>query len=127
MNVIELFDRQRLDLFVLTSYPYVLSEINQPEDIPDDYYRQVADLVPGKRFGFSEVGWSSHPAFGGESAQADFVRMVAGRLTRDQGVNLFIMGWSWLTDLSDTDDIGRKRRDSTAKPAWLVWQELFGC
>ncbi len=126
MTVLDLFDPERLDMLIFTTYPYVLPEINRPEEVPNDYYYQIAKRMPGKRFGFSEAGWSSHLAFGGESAQADFVRDLVHRLTRDQGVNLYFLGWAWLTDLSNTDYIGLKRIDGSAKPAFYVWQEISG-
>lgn len=81
-------------LLVLTSYPYTVQNINNPSDIPDDYYSKVSDYIPGKPFGFSEIAWPSLTAFGGEEAQADFIEQVICRLTHNQGINLKLIGWS---------------------------------
>jgi len=118
LNVFALFDPDKMDMLVITSYPYSLAGINRPEDIPDDYYLEVAESMPGKPFGFSEVAWSSLEAFGGEAGQALFLEQLVGRLTVDQGVELRLLMWSWLTDGS--------RRGRYHWPHWLGWRAEDG-
>jgi hypothetical protein len=128
MDVLGMFPPEKMDLLVITSYPYAVQRINRPSDIPDDYYSRLLELVPGKPFGFSELGWPSLNAFGGQGAQADFIGQVVGRLTREQGVDLHMVGWAWLHDLEGGDAVGLIRRDGTAKLAYDAWRSvsLFG-
>ncbi|HUS77680.1 MAG TPA: hypothetical protein VM050_03325 [Patescibacteria group bacterium] len=55
LDVLNLFDPDKLDILVFTRYPYVIPSVNRLEDIPDDYYNREADYMPGKPFGFSDV------------------------------------------------------------------------
>lgn len=125
LSVLQLFNPQKIDILVFTSYPYGVQGINRPSDIPDDYYARAVRSMPGIPVGFSEVAWSSLDAFGGEQGQADFLRDMCGRLTTAQGVDLHFVGWPWLCDLSDDDSIGLIKRDGTEKLAYTVWKELF--
>jgi len=67
---------------------------------------QAAEIKPGKPIGVSEMGWMSLKAMGGEEAGAEFLRQVAGRLTRDQGFDQHTLAWIWLNDLSEDDKTG---------------------
>lgn len=122
MNVIQMFKPARLDILVLTSYPHAVQGINRPSDIPDDYYSKLTEYLPGKPMGFSEAAWPSLEAFGGEQSQAGFLAELCGRLTRDRGVELRLLGWPWLHDLDVNDHIGLIRKDGTVKPAYNVWK-----
>lgn len=124
LNVICMFNPEKMDLLVLTSYPYSVKGINKPADIPDDYYSKVSRYMPGKPFGFSELGWPSISAFGGEQGQADFIVEVTGRLTKSQGVSLYMLGWAWLHDQGENDYIGLLKRDGTEKLAYKVWKNI---
>jgi hypothetical protein len=121
LEVLSMFDANRLDLLVFTSYPYAVESINRPEDIPDDYYSSALDFMPGKLLGFSELGWPSMGEFGGEQGQSDFIQDVSGRLTIDRGVDLHLLGWAWLHDLDDNDYIGLIKVDGTEKLAYQTW------
>ncbi|MBE0480004.1 MAG: hypothetical protein IBX68_03390, partial [Dehalococcoidia bacterium] len=48
LDVLRMFDAERLDLLVFTSYPYAVRYIDQPGDIPDDYYARALSYLPGK-------------------------------------------------------------------------------
>lgn len=122
MSVISMFDSQKIDLIVLTSYPYAVKGINRPSDIPDNYYSKILKNFEDKKLGFSEIGWPSMDSFGGEESQADFLREVTGRLTEEQGVQLELLGWAWLHDLDDNDSIGLIKRDGTEKMSYDVWK-----
>jgi hypothetical protein len=124
LDVLKLFNPEKIDILVFTSYPYAVQGINKPSDIPDDYYVRVAEYMPGKPVGFSEVAWSSLDVFGGEQGQADFLRDLCGRLTTHQGVDLHFLGWPWLCDLSEDDTTGLIKKDGTEKQAYTVWKEL---
>lgn len=124
LSVLALFPADKLDLLAFTSYPHAVQGRNRPESIPDEYYSRVLSIVPGKLIGFTEVGWPSLDAFGGEQSQSDFIVALGGRLTAGQGVGLHLLGWPWLCDLDSTDRTGLFRRDGTAKPAWEEWKRL---
>ncbi|RLI44986.1 hypothetical protein DRO69_06170 [Candidatus Bathyarchaeota archaeon] len=124
LNVLSMFNPDKMDLLIFTSYPYAVQGINRPSDIPDDYYSETLSYLPDKQVGFSELGWPSIDVFGGEQAQADFITQVAGRLTREQGVNLHLFGWAWLHDLDENDHIGLIKRDGTKKLAYEVWKNI---
>jgi len=126
LNVLTMFNSDKVDVLVFTSYPYAVRGINRPSDLPDDYYSKASNYMPDKPFGFSELGWPSSSIFGGEQAQADFISQVVERLTRSRGVNLHLLGWAWLHDLNGNDHVGLIRRDGGEKLAYEVWKELSG-
>lgn len=125
LNVIDKFDTDKLDILIFTSYPHSLEGVNLPSDIRDDYYWEAAAHPPGKPFGFSEIAWPSLEAFGGENAQADFLAELMGRLTREQGLDLALLGWPWLRDLDAEDTIGLIREDGTPKLAYTAWRSIY--
>ena len=124
MNILEYFDPEKLDVLVFTSYPHSLPGVNRPSDIPEDYYSEVAELMPGKPVGFSEITWPSMVEFGGEQAQVDFINRLDGDLTGGFDVE-FIM-WPWMSDLAETDYTGLIQRDGTLKQGYHAWVDLAG-
>ncbi|MDM7999836.1 MAG: hypothetical protein QUS33_07530 [Dehalococcoidia bacterium] len=134
LKVLTMFDPSKLDLLVFTSYPYsvrkdrtgalLAAPFNRPADIPDDYYSRALTYMPGKPLGFSEIAWTSAAFYGGELSQADFLTHLVGRLTADQGIDLELMGWCWLYDLSPDQPIGLITSDGTEKAAYAVWKGL---
>ena len=124
LEVLELFDPQTLDLIVFTSYPYAVSTVNHPSDIPPEYYTQIFQYIPQKPFGFSELGWPALEFFGGEQGQAEFLCNVSSTLTKDQGIDLHILGYCWLHDVGDQDTTGLIMRDGTERLAYTTWQEI---
>ena len=125
LEVLCLFNPNKMDLLVFTSYPYTLGKTN-PSMIPDDYYSKASDYMSGKPFGFSEVAWASLDALGGEQAQADFIMQATTRLTRDRGINLHLFGWSWLHDLNENDAVGLIKFNGTEKLGYAAWKNLSG-
>ncbi|MEO0075463.1 MAG: hypothetical protein ABIK31_05065 [candidate division WOR-3 bacterium] len=124
LGVLNLFDANKLDLLVFTTYPHAVQTINRPSDIPINYYSRIESILPNKQFGFSEIAWPSMTAFGGDSAQAEFLTLVVNQLTRNQGIDLKFFGWAWLTDLDTNDYLGLIRRDGTEKLAYNVWKNI---
>jgi hypothetical protein len=124
LNILKLFNPDTIDVLVFTSYPHAVQGINRPQDIPNNYFVKAADFVPGKPFGFSELGWPSLDAFGGESGQADFIEDASTRLTTQQGINLHLFGWVWLHDIDENDYVGLIKRNGTRKMAYDVWETL---
>lgn len=124
LNVLKMFNVDKLDLLVFTSYPHSVQTINHPSDIPNNYYSKIESIIPGKQFGFSEIAWPSMPQFGGDSAQAEFLTLASNQLTRAQGINLHLFGWAWLHDIDTNDYIGLIKRDGTEKLAYSVWKNL---
>ena len=124
LRVLGLFDPARMDLLVFTSYPFAVAGVHATSDLPSDYYSAAASYMPGKPFGFSELGWSADPFFGGEAGQAQFLSLVTGNLTTGQGVNLRLVCWDWLRDLAPTDQTGLISYNGTERAAFQVWQGL---
>jgi len=125
MAVLDLFDPDKLDMLVLTSYPHSVQGVNRPGDIPADYYSHIAGMMPGKPFGFSEIAWPSMDAFGGEQAQAEFIASLPG-LTTGQGVDLKLLMWPWLHDLGETECTGLIGYDGVEKAGLAEWMKLHG-
>ncbi len=106
MNVLNMFDAQKIDMIVMTTYTntakrepgciirkndlscemaFKSQPIHLPSHIPDDYFSSVLNYMPGKIIGFSEMSWpSDNGPFGGEELQAEFLMDILSRLTRDQ-------------------------------------------
>lgn len=124
LEVLRMFNPDKIDVLVFTSYPHAVKGINSPKDIPDDYYKRASDYFPDKPFGFSELGWPSLEAFGGEQGQADFIVDVSGRLTVEQRIDLHLLGWAWLHDIDQNDHVGLKKRDGTEKMAYEAWENI---
>jgi len=127
MSVLALFDPSTLDAVVYTSYPFAVSGISAPSDLPDDYYSDAlrAAGLADKPFGFTEMGWSTMEAFGGESAQAQFLADVVGRLSAGQFLQLHLLGWWSLFDLEgDAHGTGLIATDGRKKPAFTLWESL---
>lgn len=125
MSVLDLFDAEKLDLVALTSYPYAVQGINHPSDIPDNYYSEVLAYTSEKPLALIEVGWPSLEEFGGEAGQAEFLTQLTGRLTKNQGVELALLGYAWSNDLDENDRIGLIARDGTEKQGWEIWKGLY--
>jgi hypothetical protein len=125
LQVLSYFSPEKLDLIVLTTYPFAIAWINKPDDIPDDYYSRVNTYLPDKSLGFSELAWSSIDHFGGELGQAEFLAQITSRLTLDQGIQLELLGWPWLHDLDDTDTTGLIKRDGKPRAVLEVWKSLY--
>jgi Tol biopolymer transport system component len=121
LSILSEFNSNKIDLLVFTSYPYCLPGVNNPEDIPINYYSKIADLLPGKPVGFSEISWTTLDFFGGEQGQADFIDRLSA-LTANINVE-FIM-WPWLCDLSESDETGLIRRDGSTKLGYDAWKCL---
>lgn len=124
LDVLKMFDPDTLDILVFTSYPFAVPGINRPSDIPDNYYLTASELLPDKPFGFSELAWPSSEFFGGSQGQVGFLEDVSGRLTIDQGVDLHLLGYLWLYDVSAGDDSGLVKRDGTEKLAYQTWKQI---
>lgn len=58
MSFLTLFDTNKIDIVVLTSYPYAVSTINLLTDILQDYYSKILTYI-NKPVGFSEISWWS--------------------------------------------------------------------
>ena len=127
LTVLEMFDPDKMDILVFTTYAFAAAGITTVSDVPDDYYSRALDYigVPDKPFGFTEVAWSTLDPFGGEQGQADFLADMVGRLTVDQGVNLHMLGWFVLFDLDDDPhQVALISREGIEKPAYEVWKAL---
>lgn len=124
LTVLELFNPDKLDMLIFTSYPNAVSTINRPSDIPDDYYKNASDYMPGKAFGFSKISWPSRMEFGGEAGQTQFLTDAVSRLTLSNTVDLKLLMWTWNTDL-EGDTSGLITRDGVEKQALELWDTYY--
>ena len=124
LSVLSIFDASKMDILAFTSYAFAVQSVNRPADVPNDYFSRALTYMPGKKVGFTELGWPSMDAFGGEQGQADFLTDVAGRLTSDQGVQLQMLAWAWLHDVDENDHTGLITTDGGEKLAYSVWMDL---
>lgn len=127
-NLLEMF-RDKLDLVGFTTYPSLVSTMQQPAGVPVQYYAEIATEV-AKRLGsvqiaFTEIGWDSDSlSFGTEREQADFVPRFF-KLTRDLDKTFVI--WGLLHDVKVSgadgwlDHAGLRRFNGDIKPAWNEW------
>jgi hypothetical protein len=124
LGFLSLFNSSKLDILVFTSYPSALKGVKNASDLPDDYYSRALEYAPDKPLGFSELGWPAMEYFGGEAGQANFLKQVTGRLSLQRGVDLRLLCWAWLYDLSDSDTVGLITRDGRERVAYQTWQSL---
>lgn len=122
MSVLDLFSKDRMDLLVMTTYPFSVAGINRVSDLADDYYSGVFDHMDTMPVGFSEMSWISHSSFGGEREQSNFIMNMTGRLTVEQGLDLELLGWSWLHDIGPTDTSGLKFNDGIEKSSLNIFK-----
>ena len=138
LEVLKLFDPDKLDIFAFTTYPQsvkkdkngkmLASPINKPADIPSDYYSKVYNYIEKsdktKPLAFTEISWPAHEAMGGENAQVEFINDLSSRLLKNQDVNIHFLMWPWLTDLDENDTVGLRKKNGTEKPGLNTWKEL---
>ena len=124
LSVLSLFDTEKLDVLLFTTYPIAVQGINAPSDIPFDYYSRAASYHPSIPFGFSEIGWPTYAQAGGENGQYQFLKNLSTRLTIDQGISLHFFGYCWLHDLENGDTNGLIDRDGEEKLGYQAWKEI---
>lgn len=125
LKVLNMFEPDTLDLLVFTSYPFSVRGINDPVDIPDNYYSRIPQGLEDKPFGFSELGWPSLEPFGGEEGQERFLRDITNRLTVEQGLNLNLMAYVWLYDVNEGNETGLIEGDGTEKLGFGTWKKIY--
>ncbi|OGD53446.1 hypothetical protein A3K81_04915 [Candidatus Bathyarchaeota archaeon RBG_13_60_20] len=118
MGFLSLFDPDKMDLLAFTSYPHSVNGVNRPQDIPREYYSGAASMLPGRPVAFTEVAWPSHPSFGSEAAQAEFIRMIPGLV---EGLDVEFVMWPWLHDLGEGDYTGLVTAGGVEKMGLAEW------
>lgn len=125
LKVLNMFEPETLDLLIFTSYPFAIQGINDPSDIPDNYYSKLPSNMKDKPFGFSEIGWPSLESFGREGGQAKFLENIQKRLTVGQGLNLHLMAYLWLYDMNEKDETGLVEFNGTEKKGFKTWKQIY--
>jgi hypothetical protein len=110
------------DIAAFTTYPHLV--FKNPDDIPLDYYSEIASKTD-KQIAFSEVGWFSSSTLEGwdssEAAQARFVDIFFNA-TKDINPEFAIWGFLYDQDIPEPfRSVGLVNSDGTAKEAWTVW------
>lgn len=124
LEVLNMFDDSKIDILVFTTYPIAVQGINHPSDIPNDYYLLASQFMPGKPFGFSEIGWPTYDLAGGEQAQYDFLVNLSSKLTINQGISLHMFMYCWLHDLEGGDTTGLIGRNGVEKLGYNAWKQI---
>ncbi|MGQ9539139.1 MAG: hypothetical protein ACUVTE_06140 [Candidatus Bathycorpusculaceae bacterium] len=137
--LIEKFNKNKIDLFGFTSYPYMLgypgpASYEKPSDMPENYYTRIMNYTGEKPIAFSEIGWTSSELLrgGSEQEQAEFLMWF---LNHTKTMPLEIVSWLCLHDLrtlpeeadpntKPNDYVGLKYKNGTEKAIWAYWQAL---
>ncbi|MGQ9506781.1 MAG: hypothetical protein ACUVTB_02835 [Candidatus Bathycorpusculaceae bacterium] len=139
-SLIEKFDKNKIDLFGFTSYPYMFGYpgaawYEKPSDMPSDYYTRIIDYTGDKPIVFSEIGWTSSALLRGGSEQEQ-VEFLLWFLEHTKDMPLEIVSWLCLHDLrvmeeetdpkaKPNDFVGLKYKNGTEKAIWSYWQTLY--
>ncbi|HVP93347.1 MAG TPA: hypothetical protein VMS94_06380 [Acidobacteriota bacterium] len=138
--LIKKFNKDKIDLFGFTSYPYMLGYpgvplYEKPSDMPFDYYTRIMNYTEGKPIVFSEIGWTSSELLRGGSEQEQ-VEFLLWFLEHTKGMPLEIVSWLCLHDLRTVEEeidpnampsdyVGLKYKNGTEKAIWAYWQTLY--
>ena len=138
--LIEKFDKDKIDLFGFTSYPYMLGYpgaawYERPSDMPSDYYTRITNYTGDKPIVFSEIGWTSSELLRGGSEQEQ-VEFLLWFLEHTRDMPLEIVSWLCLHDLRTVEEetdpdakpndfAGLKYKNGTEKAIWSYWQALY--
>jgi hypothetical protein len=138
--LIEKFDKNKIDLFGFTSYPYMLGYpgpawYEKPSDMPSDYYTRIMNYTRDKPIVFSEIGWTSSELLRGGSEQEQ-VEFLLWFLEHTKDMPLEIVSWLCLHDLRTVEEetnpnampndfVGLKYKNGTEKEIWTYWQTLY--
>lgn len=138
--LIEKFDKDKIDLFGFTSYPYMLGYpgiawYEKPGDMPPNYYTRIMNFTGDKPIAFSEIGWTSSALLrgGSEEEQVEFLLWF---LEHTNNMPLEIVSWLCLHDLRTVEEetnpnakpndfVGLKYKNGTEKAIWSYWQALY--
>lgn len=124
LEVLTLFNESKIDILVFTTYPIAVQGINNPSDIPLNYYLKASQYMPEKLFGFSEIGWPTYEQAGGGEAQYDFIINLSTSLTINQGIPMHLFMYCWLHDLEGGDTTGLIKRNGIKKIGYNAWVEI---
>jgi len=138
--LIEKFDKDKIDLFGFTSYPYMLGYpgpawYEKPADMPSDYYTRIMNYTGDKPIAFSEIGWTSSALLRGGSEQEQ-VEYLLWFLEHTKDMPLEIVSWLCLHDIRTVEEetdpkavpndfVGLKYKNGTEKAIWSYWQALY--
>jgi len=138
--LIDKFDKDKIDLFGFTSYPYMLGYpgaplYETPSDMSSDYYTRIMNYTGDKPIAFSELGWTSSEYLRGGSEQEQ-VEFLLWFLEHTKDLPLEIVSWLCLNDLRTVEEetypnampsdyVGLRYKNGTEKEIWAYWQTLY--
>jgi hypothetical protein len=137
--LIDKIDKNKIDLFGFTSYPYMLgypgaARYEKPADMPTEYYTRIVSRTGDKPIVFSEIGWPSSELLRGGSEQEQ-VEFLLWFLEHTKDMPLEVVSWLCLYDLRSVEEetnpnampsdfVGLKYKDGAEKTIWTYWQKL---
>jgi hypothetical protein len=138
--LIDKIDKNKIDLFGFTSYPYMLgypgaATYEKPADMPADYYTRIMNYTGNKPIVFSEIGWPSSQLIRGGSEQEQ-VEFLLWFLEYTKDMPLEIVSWLCLYDLRTVEEetnpnampsdyVGLRYKNGAEKAVWTYWQKLY--
>ncbi|MEM2104730.1 MAG: glycosyl hydrolase 53 family protein [Candidatus Bathyarchaeia archaeon] len=138
--LIEKFDKNKIDIFGFTSYPYMLGYpgpalYEKPSEMPSDYYKRIMNYTGDKQVAFSEIGWTSSALLrgGSEEEQVEFLLWF---LEHTKNMPLEFVSWLCLHDIRTVEEetnpnakpndfAGLRYKNGTEKAIWTYWQALY--
>jgi len=116
-------DFEKADFIAFTTYPGLIYK--NPEEIPDDYYSSVVDVISTstpRNIIYSEVGWSTSDALEGwESSQEEQVGFIDRFWTLNESVEPKFVIWSFMFDqevVEPFNKMGLIEKSGAKKSGW---------
>lgn len=115
----------KLDILAFTTYPEV--EYDNPNHIPENYYRNIKEVVPqnlrNKSIAFVETAWSDIVS---QQYQVDFLKRFCALI---EGIDVVFVNWVHLHDMEKIPSnpmlrLGLRTWDGAEKSVWNEWLKL---
>ena len=115
-----LLDNVQTDFIAFTTYPGLIYQ--NPEDVPDNYYSQIAKHT-SKKIAFTETGWFRDGPTGWDSSAEEQGRFAARFLELTAPLHPVFLIWSYLYDQLIPEPFATMGllKDTETSPAFKVW------
>lgn len=129
--LIDRFQKEKIDLFGFTSYPYINETyMNEyPSNLPPDYYAEIPLHTGEVPIAFTEIGWSSSEIVNGNEEKQDAFLQWFLNVTHEMQVEMIC--WLFLHDMAPAgketkanEMLGLRRHDGEEKAVWQRWRAL---
>lgn len=125
-NLIDAFG-ERLDLVGFTIYPFLEYWNTTIDQIPDNYYLEIAEHVD-KPIAITEMGWPSDSEYVSDSSEQAQIEFLSGLLSATTTLDVEFMLNLFLHDIEVTPEMfsttGFKTTSGAQKQSYRYWQQL---